>query len=127
MRYIKKFENEHQLDEHPEEGSHYMFFKNIESIKHYISEIEQISEEEIGQLLDNGHDWASDHIAVAKDNIQQVAEFLRNEDIMHMDEPNGINQKIPDYPEGINPAELIQDEENQDEIVETFKEFNRKK
>jgi hypothetical protein len=35
--------------------------------------------EEIDNLLKNGHDWASDHIATSKDDIQEVAEWIRNE------------------------------------------------
>jgi hypothetical protein len=29
--------------------------------------------------LDNGHDWAQDHIAEAKNNMDQVFDFLMNE------------------------------------------------
>ena len=66
--------------EHPHrEEQHYMFFQNIASIKHYIEEILKMNPEQIDDLLKNGHDWASDHIATSKDDIQEVAEWLRNE------------------------------------------------
>jgi hypothetical protein len=128
MKYLKKFEGLHQLEEHPDFGSHYMFFKNIESIKHYISEIEQLDPKEIGELLDNGHDWAADHMAVATDCIQQVSNFLRNEDTMHMDDQvdGHVEMEGDMYSEPVNPAE--NEEEIQDETeVETFKDFNKEK
>jgi hypothetical protein len=64
-------------DKHGEQ--HYMFFQNLASIKHYIEEILVLNPAEIDELLKNGHDWASDHIATSKDDIQEVAEWLRNE------------------------------------------------
>jgi hypothetical protein len=62
-----------------DEKQHYMFFQNIASIKHYIDEILAMNPDEIDHLIKNGHDWASDHIATSKDDIQEVAEFIRNE------------------------------------------------
>ena len=35
--------------------------------------------DEIDSILDNGHDWAQDHIAEAKNNMDQVFDFLMNE------------------------------------------------
>ena len=58
------------------EHQHYMFFQNIASIKHHIEEILKMNPEEIDNLLKNGHDWASDHISVATENLEQVFDFL---------------------------------------------------
>jgi hypothetical protein len=33
----------------------------------------------IDQLINNGHDWADDHITEAKVNIDQVFDFFKNE------------------------------------------------
>jgi hypothetical protein len=33
----------------------------------------------IESILDNGHDWAQDHIAEAKNNMDQVFDFIMNE------------------------------------------------
>jgi len=33
----------------------------------------------IESILENGHDWAQDHIAEAKNNMDQVFDFLMNE------------------------------------------------
>ena len=58
---------------------HYMFFANLTSIKHYIEEILRMDPEEVDNHLKNGHDWAADHIATSKDDIQEVADWIRNE------------------------------------------------
>jgi hypothetical protein len=33
----------------------------------------------VDQLINNGHDWADDHITEAKVNIDQVFDFFKNE------------------------------------------------
>jgi hypothetical protein len=33
----------------------------------------------VESILDNGHDWAQDHISEAKNNIDQVFDFMMNE------------------------------------------------
>jgi hypothetical protein len=33
----------------------------------------------VESILDNGHDWAQDHIAEAKNNMDQVFDFIMNE------------------------------------------------
>ena len=62
-----------------QEKQHYMFFQNLASIKHHIEEIMKMNPDEVDALLKNGHDWAADHIATSKDDIQEVAEWIRNE------------------------------------------------
>jgi hypothetical protein len=39
----------------------------------------EIDENTINELLNNGHDWADDHISVAKENLDQVFDFIMNE------------------------------------------------
>ena len=38
-----------------------------------------MNRDEIDSILDNGHDWAQDHIAESKNNMDQVFDFLMNE------------------------------------------------
>jgi hypothetical protein len=38
-----------------------------------------MDQNEIEEILQNGHDWAQDHIAEAKNNMDQVFDFLMNE------------------------------------------------
>lgn len=57
----------------------YMFFSNLEQIKRQAELLLDLDENVINQILENGHDWADDHITVAKENLDQVFDFLMNE------------------------------------------------
>jgi septation ring formation regulator EzrA len=61
------------------ETKNYMFFGNLEQIKRQIEELESLPKDVIDNLLQNGHDWADDHISKAKENIDHVYEFFMNE------------------------------------------------
>ena len=69
-KVIKESEHEH---------SRYMFFSNLEQIKRQAELLLELDDEVINQILENGHDWADDHITVAKENMDQVFDFLMNE------------------------------------------------
>ena len=57
----------------------YMFFSNLEQIRRQCDILLSQNRDEIDAILDNGHDWAQDHIAEAKNNMDQVFDFLMNE------------------------------------------------
>jgi len=63
----------------PQESSRYMFFSNLEQIKRQAELLLDLNEDQIEEILENGHDWAQDHIAEAKNNMDQVFDFLMNE------------------------------------------------
>jgi hypothetical protein len=66
-----------KLEESHEDLKNYMFFSNLESIKRKCESILAMDFKKIDELLnEGGHDWAADHIAVAKENIDQVEGFL---------------------------------------------------
>lgn len=67
------------IKENEESGGNYMFFSNLEQIKRQCELLLEFDENMINQLLNNGHDWADDHISSAKENIDQVFDFLMNE------------------------------------------------
>jgi hypothetical protein len=71
-KLIKKVINE-------QESSRYMFFSNLEQIKRQCDLLLDLEEDEVSSILENGHDWAQDHIAEAKNNMDQVFDFLMNE------------------------------------------------
>jgi polyhydroxyalkanoate synthesis regulator phasin len=62
-----------------EGGSRYMFFSNLQQIKRQCEYLLEFDENQIEEILENGHDWAQDHIAEAKNNLDQVFDFLMNE------------------------------------------------
>jgi hypothetical protein len=63
------------------EGSteNYMFFSNLKQMQRQIEFLMQIDPNVIDMILQNGHDWADDHITEAKTNIDQVFDFIMNE------------------------------------------------
>jgi len=62
-----------------QENERYMFFSNLEQIKRQCDLLLELDEDKIEEILENGHDWAQDHIATAKESIDQVFDFLMNE------------------------------------------------
>jgi plasmid maintenance system antidote protein VapI len=67
------------VKEQEEKQSNYMFFGNLEQIKRQCELLLQLDQNEINEMLNNGHDWADDHVSSAKENIDQVFDFLMNE------------------------------------------------
>jgi hypothetical protein len=62
------------------ETDRYMFFSNLEQIHRQTGILLEKDPEMISEILDNGHDWAQDHIATSKETIDQVFDFLMNEE-----------------------------------------------
>ena len=62
-----------------EKSNRYMFFSNLQQIKRQCEYLLEFDENQIEGILENGHDWAQDHIAEAKNNMDQVFDFLMNE------------------------------------------------
>lgn len=71
-RLIGKLTNE-------QETERYMFFSNLEQIKRQAEILLEMDESQVEGILSNGHDWAQDHVATAKESIDQVFDFLMNE------------------------------------------------
>jgi rubrerythrin len=86
------------------EVNHYMFFGNLETIKRYVDAMLEMDPVTVNELLDNGHDWAADHIATSKDDIEEVANFLMN--------------KMHESPE--SEDEMFEDEENDEYVGEKY-------
>jgi hypothetical protein len=74
-------EDEDTLFEQEEpENDRYMFFSNLEQIHRQTGLLLEKDPEMISSILENGHDWAQDHIATSKESIDQVFDFLMNEE-----------------------------------------------
>jgi hypothetical protein len=56
-----------------------MFFSNLEQMKRQCDILLDMDKEEVESILEHGHDWAQDHIAEAKNNMDQVFDFIMNE------------------------------------------------
>ena len=64
---------------HEENSQRYMFFSNLEQMRRQCDILLDMDHDMIESILDNGHDWAQDHISESKNNMDQVFDFLMNE------------------------------------------------
>ena len=56
----------------------YMFASNLKQMVRQAELMLQLDAKEVEEILDGGHDWAQDHVAVAKENLDQVFDFMMN-------------------------------------------------
>jgi hypothetical protein len=68
------------LKEH-QDTQNYMFFGNLQTIKRLIDEMLEMDESKVDTILSNGHNWAVDHLATSKDDIEEVFNFLAGHDV----------------------------------------------
>ena len=66
----------------------YMFFSNLKQIHRQCEILLELDPMIIEDILQNGHDWADDHVTVAKENIDQVMDFFMNETKEGLNEGN---------------------------------------
>ena len=62
-----------------QETTNYMFFSNLEQIKRQCEALLEMDPNMIDEIIQDGHDWADDHVSEAKNNMDQVFDFLMNE------------------------------------------------
>ena len=107
------------------ENNRYMFFGNLQQIQRQSGLMLKMNEEQVNGILESGHDWAQDHIATAKESMDQVFDFLMNETKkeVELDESNirshangrGQNLKPGNYPKTLKRKGL---KENLDQAVD---------
>jgi hypothetical protein len=78
---IEKFEKFNENDG----TKNYMFFNNLNTIKRLVDGMLEMDESTIDSILTE-HDWASDHISVANENIEHVFNFLSSQDSDDIDD-----------------------------------------
>ena len=65
--------------EEESKGENYMFFSNLKQMRRQLDiMINEFDSNMVNDTLNNGHDWADDHISEAKVNIDQVFDFFMN-------------------------------------------------
>ncbi len=97
------------IEENEMRESNYMFFSNLEQIERQCKLLRNMDPSVIDEILNNGHDWADDHITEAKVNMDQVFDFIMNEtkgsgeqevhadmDHFSMNESNQLDEKCWD-------------------------------
>ena len=98
-----------------EESERYMFFSNLEQIRRQCGLLLDLDRNMVEEILSNGHDWAQDHIAEAKNNMDQVFDFLMNEsksgDMWKSEEviedDNLEDLALADEADGMNPNKSL--------------------
>jgi hypothetical protein len=77
-----------------------MFFSNLEQIRRQCDLLLDLDRQMVEGILDNGHDWAQDHISESKNNMDQVFDFIMNESkrdgmelSMNIDDKNMVMQE----------------------------------
>lgn len=56
----------------------YMFFSNLEQIKRQCEMLLNMDPKMLDSIIQDGHDWADDHVSEAKNNMDQVFDFFMN-------------------------------------------------
>jgi tRNA splicing ligase len=79
MKNLSQIINKVLREEHENKSSRYMFFSNLEQMRRQCDLLLDLDHSMIEEILENGHDWAQDHISEAKNNMDQVFDFLMNE------------------------------------------------
>jgi len=117
------------LKEH-NETSNYMFFGNLATMKRLIDELLTMDESQIDAIL-NEHDWASDHISVATENLEQVFDFLAGHNSPEHEEEQEFDNNVEEFgneeaEEEFTSEEPIAQEEESEETeggIKTFQDF----
>ena len=73
-----------------EDLGNYMFFQNLKSIKQMVDDLLKLDEKMVDGILASGHDWANDHIATSKDDVEEVHNFLMTKKVVG---PVGMDEK----------------------------------
>ena len=74
-KLVKKIVNEKDYGK----IENYMFFSNLEQMVRQAQLLLELDPMQVEEILQGGHDWADDHIATAKENLDQVFDFMMNE------------------------------------------------
>ena len=85
-------------EDHEGRNNRYMFFQNLEQMKRQCDLLLNLDEHTVSQILDDGHDWADDHVSEAKNNLDQVFDFMMNE--IHGDDIRTMDVDIEVMEEG---------------------------
>jgi len=58
----------------------YMFWQNLRTIKKSVDDILSMDKNMVDEILNDGHDWAIDHISTSADDVEEVYHFINNRD-----------------------------------------------
>jgi hypothetical protein len=70
-----------------------MFFQNLKTIHHAVSELLEMDVTKVDQLLGDGHAWAVDHVSSSADDIEEVYHFIES----HCSNDDSYNSQQPQF------------------------------
>ena len=76
--------------------NNYMFFQNLKTIQHAVSELLNMDPAQVDKLLSNGHAWAVDHITTSADDVEEVYHFITSA-MGHEDATDSYNSQQPQF------------------------------
>ncbi len=113
--------------------SNYMFFGNLKIIKKYVDAMLEMDANQVQEILSNGHDWAADHIATSKDDVQEVGDFLMNEmhhgqemDLYNMQQPQFVPAGFKNHMKQLMPERIEKTESGYYATTETGRRLSKK-
>jgi hypothetical protein len=114
------------LKEH-QETDNYMFFGNLETMKRLVDELLTMDQSEIDAILTE-HDWASDHISVATENLEQVFDFLAGHSSLENEMDHEMRHEMGhemnnEIPENEIEEPMKQEEEEPEGGIKSFQDF----
>lgn len=114
-------------------NSNYMFFGNLKTIKKYVDALLAMNPDQVQEILSDGHDWAADHIATSKDDIQEVGDFLMNEmhrgseqDSYNMQQPQFVPANFKNHLKQLMPERIEKTESGYFATTETGRRLSKK-
>lgn len=134
----QKEAGENLNEENDAKTNRYMFFSNLEQLKRQAALMLGLDQQKVSDILEGGHDWAQDHVATAKESMDQVFDFIMNETKKEktVEESNirshangrGQNLKPKNYPKAFKRSALREGKEllklkknNMKEGIELYK------
>jgi hypothetical protein len=76
--------------------NNYMFFQNLKTIQHAVTELLNMDPAHVDKLLSNGHAWAVDHITTSADDVEEVYHFITTA-MGHEDSTDAYNSQQPQF------------------------------
>ena len=120
MSNIKKFNSFNE--NHDGDIQNYMFFGNLKTIKRLVDKMLEMDEAEVDSMLTNGHNWALDHIATSKDDVEEVFNFLAGHDESEEEKPL-LGGPESSHTEHDNHMRNMESEEGSEENIKGFEDF----
>lgn len=77
------------------ESNNYMFFQNLKTIQHAVSELLEMDPAQIDKMLNDGHGWAVDHITTSADDVEEVYHFITSN--FGHDDTDSYNSQQPQF------------------------------